>query len=290
MNTEHLDSKLRFSILTPVHNGAEFVEELIVSVLRQDYEEFDHVIIDDGSTDSEATVGILQRYPHLRWKSQENIGQFATFNELIKNATGDVLSIINADDLYPDTGVLSAVAKHFQKSPDIEVVIGRTGRLARKAGKWYVFFPDLPYHLAKRLIRWNVGLQHCAIFVRRSLIEKNTLYFDPSYKMKGDWDWIIRLLAVAHHVVYTDEVFAYWRLHDQQSSKVCQSGESEARRLCSIHGTSYRFHRFASGIINRWGTLCAASAMAAQLGPRIAFHAMVRHGRHFLGLQTEIHQ
>ena len=62
------------SIITPVYNGAEYLNEMIQSVQRQDYPNIEHLIIDDGSQDDGATVAILEKYPHLRWWSRENKG------------------------------------------------------------------------------------------------------------------------------------------------------------------------------------------------------------------------
>jgi glycosyltransferase involved in cell wall biosynthesis len=50
------------SIITPVYNGAEYLDELIQSVLRQDYPNIEHLIIDDGSQDDGATVSVLKKY------------------------------------------------------------------------------------------------------------------------------------------------------------------------------------------------------------------------------------
>src|SRR5438876_704742 len=73
-------------------------DELIKSVLEQDYLHIEHIIIDDGSTDDGATVEVLKRYPHLRWWSRENKGQYATLNEGLATARGSVVGIISADD------------------------------------------------------------------------------------------------------------------------------------------------------------------------------------------------
>ncbi|MBE3118290.1 MAG: glycosyltransferase, partial [Candidatus Atribacteria bacterium] len=87
------------SIITPVYNGAAFIEELILSVQRQDYPNIEHIIIDDGSRDDGATIAILKRYPHLRWWSRENKGQYATMNEGLEAAKGEFVCFISADDL-----------------------------------------------------------------------------------------------------------------------------------------------------------------------------------------------
>ena len=76
------------SIVTPVYNGSLYLEEFIRSVLAQDYPRIEHIVIDDGSTDGGATVEILKRFPHLRWWSRENKGQYPTMNEGFAAADG----------------------------------------------------------------------------------------------------------------------------------------------------------------------------------------------------------
>jgi glycosyltransferase involved in cell wall biosynthesis len=266
MNAELTDRPLRFSILTPVYNGSEFLEELINSVLQQDYAHYEHIIIDDGSNDNGSTVNILRRYPHLKWKSQNNLGQYPTQNKLLKMASGDVISIICADDLYPASTVFSSVARRFAAQPTLDAVIGRTIRLAERDRRWYVFDPDLPAFLAKRLIRYSVGIQHCAMFVRRRVVEEKNLYFDPYYKLCGDWDWIIRVLAASTEVAYTNEVLAYWRLHERHSPRESQWHDNEARRVCAVYQTSYDLHRVVKGCVNILGMMCAKYEQVKQLG------------------------
>ena len=279
MTLKETESNLRFSILTPVFNGARFVEDLINSVLQQDYANYEHVVIDDGSNDHGATVNALRRYPHLKWKSRNNIGQCPTQNELLKMASGDVVSIICADDLYPTTTVLSSVARRFAAQPDLDVVIGRTRRLVDKDGIQYVFDPDLPAFLARRLVRYTLNIQHCAVFVRRRLLQEKDLYFDTFYKMRGDWDWIIRLLEATSKVEYTNETFALWRLHEAQASRTGKTGELESRSLCAAHGTSYCLHRAVHGSMNRLGMMCAAYSLGRQLGVAAAVKATISHTR-----------
>src|SRR5512142_3060691 len=96
------------SMVTPVYNGAEYLEDLIHSVLSQDYPNIEHIIIDDGSQDSGATVAILRKYPHLHWWSRPNKGQYATMNEGLLAARGDILCFVNADDLVAPNAVKTA--------------------------------------------------------------------------------------------------------------------------------------------------------------------------------------
>jgi|GEM_PF-681340 len=270
---------LSFAILTPVYNGSRYLPELIESVRVQDYSHFEHIIINDGSNDGGATVHVLERYPHLHWKSQRNVGEYATFNKLLTETDADIVTFICADDLYPTNTVLSNVARHFLSNPELDAVIGKTGRLAQTDGGWYVFYPDLPACLSKRLIRYSVGLQHCSIFVRRRLIERKGLYFDHSFKMCGDWDWIIRLLAATRNIMFVNDVCAYWRLHRNQTSRVGQTGLSEARRVCDSYGTNFRLHRAIHSATNYIGMMSAAYALGRQKGISALMRVVGTHVR-----------
>src|SRR3990172_9086208 len=88
---------LLISVITAVYNGADYLPDLIESVQAQDYTHYEHIIIDDGSTDDGATVAVLQRYAQadsrIRWWTRENKGQYTTQNEAIEAARGDTIVI-----------------------------------------------------------------------------------------------------------------------------------------------------------------------------------------------------
>ena len=64
---------MRISILTPSYNQGKFIEKAITSVMNQNWQNVEHIIIDGGSTDN--TIDILKRYSHLRWISEPDEGQ-----------------------------------------------------------------------------------------------------------------------------------------------------------------------------------------------------------------------
>ena len=88
----------KISIVTPSYNSAKFIEDCIQSVLKQNYPNFEHIVIDGGSTDG--TVEILKQYPHLKWISEPDEGQSDALNKGFKMAEGDILGWLNADDVY----------------------------------------------------------------------------------------------------------------------------------------------------------------------------------------------
>ena len=100
------------SIVTPTFNSAATLRETIESVLAQDYKNWEHIVMDGGSTDG--TVDILRSYPHLQWVSEKDKGHYHAMNKGIERATGDVIAILNGDDCYRE-GALSKVAEAFRE-------------------------------------------------------------------------------------------------------------------------------------------------------------------------------
>lgn len=229
------------SILTPAYNAGKYLGELLDSVERQDFYRYEHLVIDDGSTDNtkEILASRASMNPRLRWYSRPNKGQYETQNELLQLARGEVISVICADDMYAGPNVLSRVAKEFSQTPDLDVLFGRTPRCCP-----YVFDPDLPRWLARPLMPYLLCVQHCSVFVRRELLLKNHLYFDNSYRMRGDWDWLIRVFRATQRVKSIAAPLALWRYHSEQTSVVAvDARQAESRRVCAAYGSSFFVHR-----------------------------------------------
>lgn len=88
---------LKISVVTVSFNQGRFIRQNIESVLNQGYTNFEHVIIDGGSTDE--TVSILKEYPHLNWVSEKDKGQSDGLNKGFRKATGEIIVWINSDDM-----------------------------------------------------------------------------------------------------------------------------------------------------------------------------------------------
>ncbi|MBN2787140.1 MAG: glycosyltransferase family 2 protein [Paludibacteraceae bacterium] len=90
------------SIITPVYNGSKFISQTIDSVLMQTYEEWEMIIIDDGSTDnsSEIVLKYTQKDSRIRLLSQKNAGSAAARNNGIREAGGRYIALLDADDLW----------------------------------------------------------------------------------------------------------------------------------------------------------------------------------------------
>lgn len=228
------------TIITPVHNGAEYLEDLIRSVLDQGYPNTEHIIIDDGSQDNEATVKILRRYPHLRWWSHANQGQYATMNEGMLAAQGEILCFVNADDLLAPDAMNTAV-HYMQKHPALDGVFGSTSYIDQN-GHNYPYW--MPFHLAPiRFYPYFAHISHCSLYLRRQSIQQHRLSFDPSLRFVGDYEWIIRIHKSGLRVGVIRRELSRVRIHlDQASQKNRESSSQEAQVVLKnqrINNVSY---------------------------------------------------
>jgi glycosyltransferase involved in cell wall biosynthesis len=179
----------KITIVTPTLNQARFIEQTIQSVLGQNYENLEYLILDGGSNDG--TLEILKRYEgRLQWWSAKDRGQSEAINKGLKRSTGEILSYLNSDDvLEPDA--LATVADYFQTHPEIDLVYGE-GYLMNEDGSVKRRFPSTePTFDLWRLIHiWDYILQQSTFF-RRRLLDRIG-FFDESLHYGMDWDFYIR--------------------------------------------------------------------------------------------------
>ena len=111
------------SIVTPSFNQAAFLEETIRSVLEQDYEPIEYLVVYDGSTDS--SPEIVERYADRLawWTRQENAGQVAALNRGFERATGEYMGYLNSDDTLLPGAVSQLVGGGEDEVPDLVQVL-----------------------------------------------------------------------------------------------------------------------------------------------------------------------
>jgi len=222
------------SIITPVYNGAKYLPDLITSVQNQDYPNFEHIIIDDGSNDSGATVEVLKGHPHLRWWSHENRGQYASMNEGLDVARGEIICFISADD-FMQPGAVSNIVGWLNVNPGYDGVYGTT-RYISEAGE------SLPikHSVRKSSIRnypYYAHIQHCSLYLYKNTLIQKKLIFNPEVRYVGDYDWIIRLIKTGLRIGFIDQELSTIRRHSDQISSINSLlMKKEQFRIARLHG------------------------------------------------------
>ena len=102
----------KISVITPCFNASKYLKEAIISVLRQDYPNFEHIIVDGKSTDG--TLEIIKNYNHIIWISEPDDGQSDAMNKGFHMSSGEVIVYLNADDYFLP-GAFKKVIPYFEK-------------------------------------------------------------------------------------------------------------------------------------------------------------------------------
>jgi glycosyltransferase involved in cell wall biosynthesis len=164
---------MKISILTPSFNSGKYLERAIQSVLQQDYDNWEHIVVDGGSTDN--TIEILKRYPHIKWVSEPDKGQSDAMNKAFAMSSGEIIMYLNADDEI-EKNVFGLIIKTFREQTDCDMIIGslrfvwqnESGIIRTPSDslmkilryKWYgeTYFPGNPVsYYYKRHIQEKIG-------------------------------------------------------------------------------------------------------------------------------------
>lgn len=192
-------SQPTISIITVCYNSARTIRETIDSVLKQDYPKIEYIIVDGASTDQTKDIIASYKSGIAVFKSEKDRGLYDAMNKAIDLATGEVVGILNSDDIYASHDVISTVMNEFV-SKNVDCVFGdlyyfRTGN-QDKALRYY-----RGKQFSRNKIRLGITPPHPAFFVRRQVYEKYGK-FDLQFKYAADFDLMLRFLYV-HSVSYS---------------------------------------------------------------------------------------
>ena len=197
------------SIITPCLNRAEFIGEAIDSVLAQNYPNFEHIIIDGGSTDG--TLEKVMLYPHLKLFSAPDSGMYEALNKGLKLINGNVIGFLNTDDLY-SPGTFNVVASIFCKC-DVKAVFGGAEVFEEDLkGKKHVIDVFIPGN--EKLIELTTsGTPYFNAWFFREEIFKEHGGFNSTYKIVADRDFLLRLALAEVNYAKVQKPMYHYRRH-----------------------------------------------------------------------------
>lgn len=174
-----LKSFPKISILSPSFNSENTIEKAILSVLRQGYPNFEHIICDGGSKDG--TLDIIKKYPHIKYVSEPDKGQCDAMNKAFKMSTGEIISYLNVDDYY-QRGAFKKIAKAFEENPDSDMVVGNL--YFEFEDHTYIRKPEIEYKKIMLPFKYIFPINPVSYFYKRK-VQENTGPFplDNHYTM-----------------------------------------------------------------------------------------------------------
>lgn len=205
----------KVSIITPSYNQGRFLEATILSVLEQDYPNFEYLIVDGGSNDE--SVEIIKKYQdHLTWwVSEKDRGHADALNKGFSHASGEILAWLNSDDLYFSGAIRQAVA-FLIDHPDVGMVYG-DARLIDDAGKTIGKFASKQTDY-DHMLRGSVHIPQATTFFRANLW-RQVGPLDLSLFFAFDYDLWVRLAKISQ-IRYVPQLWASFRIHSQGKTVV----------------------------------------------------------------------
>jgi glycosyltransferase involved in cell wall biosynthesis len=228
---------MKISIITVTYNSAATLKDTLRSVQEQDHPDIEHILVDGASRD--ATVDIIKSYPHVaKWVSEKDSGLYDAINKGINMATGDVVGILNSDDFFPQTDVISLIAKTFEeKKCDAvygDIAFVRPERLD-KIIRLYSSRKFTPKRFA-----YGYMPAHPSFYVRKACYDSMGLY-KYDYKIAADYELLMRFIykhGISH--AYIPEILVYMRTGGVSNKNILSryTLNKEIIRACKENGVT----------------------------------------------------
>lgn len=179
---------MKLSIITVVYNNVEGIKSTLSSVVSQDYQHIEYIVVDGNSTDG--TVDIVNKYMDriAVFVSEPDAGIYDALNKGISYASGDVIAILHSGDRFCNSHVCSDMIEHMNKTKsefcfsDLVIVNNSSGEVLR-------------YYAASYFKKWmfRIGWMppHPTCFIERHLFDELGVY-STDYKIAGDFDLVAR--------------------------------------------------------------------------------------------------
>lgn len=215
------------SIIIPAYNAGKFIEEAVVSILKQPFLDYEIIIVNDGSKDNTLEIinNLKNRYKNIKVLDQKNSGASVARNNGLKSSAGEYIYFIDADDTLVENCLKDITDVLINKKPDVliglykmynldtnEVIIERDSLISNEMinGK------DIE-EVISVLNKYRLSSCPWRYFIKRQLILDNNLFFIENSFVE-DAIWVPMLLTSANSFWLNDKVFYNYKIHNNSVS------------------------------------------------------------------------
>ncbi len=215
----------KVSIITPVYNGEKYLKQSLESIQSQSYKDFEHIIVDDGSSDNSAAI-IREISPHATYIYQKNKGQAAAVNTGLRATRGEYVGFCDQDDWWLPEKLKRQVA-FLDAHPDIDLVYcdaflgdgkGTVMETTWMQSRQVSFCAGSYQQCAARLFKRNFIAAPLVVLMRRSIFDRQGL-LNERFSSAYDYDYWFRMLEAGMAFGALREPLAVWRTHLGQESR-----------------------------------------------------------------------
>ncbi len=229
---------MKISVVIPIYNVEKYLTECVESVLVQDYDNFEVVLVDDGSPDSCPVIcdEYARKDNRVIVVHKENGGLSDARNAGIKIATGDYICFLDSDDYWDDSLVLSKLVdiiktyhvdgvqfyhKWFKQKENAFIPV-KSRNMSRLNGL------DTAEIIKTAVSGSDLSISACSMAISRKFIIDNNLYFEKGIKTE-DLEWSMRLFECKPKWAYLDDMFYVYRMDREDSI----TGTVDFKHLCN---------------------------------------------------------
>lgn len=235
---------MKISIITVCFNSEATIKDTLESIKRQTYPFVEHIIVDGGSRDN--TLAALNGYQHIaKIVSEPDNGIYDAMNKGILLASGDIIGILNSDDIFYSENTLSEIASCFMENPEAKAVYGNLSYFeSADKNKVVRFWKTKPY--SSGFFEEGSMPPHPSLFVKKAVYNSIGLY-KTDYKICADQEFFIRMLKVhALVAVYLDRTIVKMRVGgvSTKGMKSYLITTFESKRAWVDNGLSYPWYLF----------------------------------------------
>lgn len=197
------------SIVTSAYNEEDYIEHHIHSIISQNYNNIEHIVIDDGSTDN--TADLLKKHRdeyNLRLFEEPNEGHPAAMNKGFDKVEGDIVFWLNADDVIFFSDIIKRVVGRFQQNPSADVIYGNRAYIdsGNQLVQFQMNFPSFDEY------RLYWACFSAFNFMRRDVVDKYRLNTDYDYA--PDYELYFLFASDDINIHHMNDILYCYRRHD----------------------------------------------------------------------------
>lgn len=210
---------MKISIITVCFNSESTIVSTIQSVINQNYNNIEYIIIDGASKDD--TLNVINKFrTHIsHFISESDKGIYDAMNKGISLATGEVIGILNSDDLFYDNTIISSIMDTFKNNESTDAVYGNIMYFnSGNADKIVRFWKTVPFY--EGFFEDGFIMPHPALFIKKNVYEKIGTYY-PYFKISSDYELMLRAFRIHHfQPQYLNKIFVKMRMGGESTKSI----------------------------------------------------------------------
>ena len=232
----------KVSVIVPVYNAEEYIGATLDSIINQDFNSYEIIVVDDGSTDQSPEIiseKLTKSTADYRIIRQDNAGVSSARNRGMQEATGEYLVFIDADD-YVTGNHLSELYNGETDFSMVQFIKKETVKLSTP----HRFSTESITcdEFIKKELRMEMPFNFWQLMYKASIIKENSIRFNPNLIYGEDIDFALRALLYGDEVAISNEATYYYIQHSQSAIKTSEYRRFEVIEIFENLAEFYRSH------------------------------------------------